>query len=344
LRKLLLKLLDKSRFYTLAKPFYSGIGHILIFHRVCPDNGIEKSIWCKGIEVTPAYLEMVIKYFLDQKYEVVSLDQLVMVLNSKKVDKKYVVFTFDDGYVDNFTFAYPIFKKYNIPFTIYITSGFIDRQAIMWWHSLSDLLFDNKKISFELDNKKYDFDCSTIEGKERAYLNIGFLLRGCNESELADKAGKIFNLFKIDAYKKTDELVLSWDQIKKLNKDPLVTIGAHTINHLVLKNLSGADVKKEILGSKTMLESQLNYEIKHFAYPNGGRGEVEKREFEIAKESGFITATTTRSANVFLEHRNHLECLPRFDMAEGIGHKELQFLTSGLTHCLRNRFKRVITL
>lgn len=333
----------RSKIYTLANSLYSGIGHILIFHRVCPDNGLRKSIWCKGIEVTPAYLESVVKYFLDQKYEIISLDQLVVALRRKKNDKKYVVFTFDDGYVDNFSYAYPIFKKYNAPFTIYVTTGFIDRQATMWWYSLNDLLFNNNYVSFQLDGKIFNFDCYTNAAKERAYLSIGALIKNCNETEYKNRLNNIFSPFKIDLYEKTDELSLTWNQIKTLNEDPLVTIGAHTVNHLILNKLSRTAVKKEMLGSKIRLESQLSCEIKHFAYPNGGRGEIGKREFEIAKESGFLTATTTRLANIFPEHIDYLECLPRFDMGEAVDSQSLQLLISGFTHCWRNKFRRIVT-
>lgn len=42
-----------------------------------------------------------------------------------------MVFTMDDGYKDNYTNALPIFKKYNVPYTIFVTTNFPDRQAIL---------------------------------------------------------------------------------------------------------------------------------------------------------------------------------------------------------------------
>lgn len=344
MKKPLLWLLQQSKIYLLLKLLYSGLGHILIFHRVCPDDRIDQSFWCKGLEVTPAYLETIIKYFLDQKYEPISLDQLTLILQRKMSDKKYVVFTFDDGYIDNYIYAYPIFRKYNVPFTIYITTGFVDRQAIMWWYSLSDFIFNNNHVNFELDNKTFEFDCTTNEAKEETFLNIRSLIRNCEGKDCLERIKKIFSSCKIDLYRKTDELSLAWDQIKRLNDDPLVTIGAHTVNHPLLNKLSRTAVKEEMLGSKIRLQSQLSREVKHFSYPFGARGEAEKKEFEISKECGFVTAATTRSANIFPAHSHHLQSLPRFNMGEKIDAQKLAFLISGLTHCLQNKFKRVVTL
>lgn len=343
-RQKLLWLLNSTKIHLLAQPFFASIGHILIFHRVCLNEGKNKLKSIKGIEVTPEYLENVIGYFRDNDYEIVSLDQLVKILAHQICGKKYVIFTLDDGYVDNYTFAYPIFRKHNVPFAIYVTTGFVDRQAAMWEHSLNDLIFNNRELSFKIGDKTFEYDCSTLDVKESTYLNVRSLIRAGDENECLNIIKNIFSSYGIDPYKRTDELALTWDQIKELNADPLVTLGVHTVNHWPLGKLSPSAAKHEILESKKRMELKLNCEVKHFAYPYGGREEVGKREFELAKECGFQTATTTRSANIFLEHRNYLNCLPRFDMANGVTPQKMQFLTSGITHCFHNRFKRVVTL
>lgn len=69
--------------------------------------------------VKPADFEWQIKYLYENKYNVIALSQLV----EKKIPKNSIVITFDDGYEDNFTFAYPILKKYNFPATIFLTTG-----------------------------------------------------------------------------------------------------------------------------------------------------------------------------------------------------------------------------
>src|SRR5437868_5123786 len=112
--KILSPLLYYSRVYLLARPIYSGLGQILMFHRVLPESGKLRIHNHKSLEVSPDHLENIILYFKKLDYDFISLDELSS--RKKKPRKKFVVFTFDDGYVDNYTYAYPIFKKHNVPF------------------------------------------------------------------------------------------------------------------------------------------------------------------------------------------------------------------------------------
>ena len=96
---------------------------------------------------------------------------------------------------------------------------------------------------------------------------------------------------------------LTWEEIKTLSDDPLCTIGAHTVNHFPLSRLSEEQLKFEIQYSKERIESFINKTVNHFAYPFGKQREASIREFEMVKELGFKTGTTTRIGNIFQEHR-----------------------------------------
>jgi peptidoglycan/xylan/chitin deacetylase (PgdA/CDA1 family) len=154
----------------------------------------------------------------------------------------------------------------------------------------------------------------------------------------------IFEPFGIDLYQKTAQLALSWGQIKQLNQDPLVTIGAHTVNHYALSHLSLEEAKNEIEESKQSIEAHLHQEVRHFAYPFGGREEAGQREFDLVKAIGFKTAVTTRFAGIFLRHRFHLECLPRIFVHHGADEVFLQQVVNGTLIGKANRFKRVVTV
>lgn len=326
-----------------VKTFFSGVGTILLFHRVCPTTKTERVAGCSGLEVTPLYLEQVISFFLERDCDFISLNELVVRLQGNHFDKKFVVITFDDGYLDNFTCAYPIFKKYNVPFAIYITTGFIDRISIMWWHLLEDLLLNNDHIHFEIGGSRFDFQCDTLVKKEKVFLEISLLITGKNEIEYLDVIKRVFTNYPIDIYSWSNNLCLNWDQIRQLYNDPLVTIGTHTVNHYALNKVSSKVLEREIIESKKRMESQLGGEIRHFSYPHGDKGEVEKREFKALEASSFVTATTTRMGNIFPAHKNHLQCLPRITMGMGLDSKRLEMVIDGVTPLVRNRFKRIIT-
>ena|SRR5437764_15440766 len=111
----------RSKANLLARPLYSGIGSILMLHRVCREANRPRLGFNRLLEVTPELLEEAI-VFLKKKYEFVSLDQVYEILNGGKRKSKFIAVTMDDGYLDNYTHAFPILKKYNVPFTIYVTT------------------------------------------------------------------------------------------------------------------------------------------------------------------------------------------------------------------------------
>ena len=65
-----------------------------------------------------------------------------------------------------------------------------------------------------------------------------------------------FSDYKINLKEKTKELALSWDEVKQLADSPLCTIGAHTINHVNLAEMSDDAAYQEILQSKQQLEEK----------------------------------------------------------------------------------------
>lgn len=341
MKQILKSLYMHSSFIT--RPLFGGTGHILMLHRVCPPQQGPRINANAGMEMTPDRLETIIRFFSCRDYAFISLDQLAEQLQGKKIQKKFVLFTFDDGYTDNLVHAYPVFKKYQVPFTVYVTTGFPDRQAILWWYIVEDILLENRRISIDAGGEVREFNCSSPGEKEDAFFQIRSLIMSVPAKDYPDTIKDILDPFGIDFYKKTAELALSWGQIKQLSQDPLVTIGAHTVNHYALSTLPAEEAKKEILESHGSIEAHLNKKVEHFAYPYGGREEAGRREFDMVKAMGFKTAVTTRFANIFPQHGNHLECLPRIFVHGGADEHFFEQVINGVLPGMANKFKRVVT-
>lgn len=112
----------KRKLYKLTHPV---VGEIWMLHRVVEhvSNVPEQ----KELEVTVAWLEQKINEYRNKGYTFVSIDNLPK-------HGRWVCLTFDDGYRDNYTLAYPMLKHLNVPFTVYVTTGFIDNKLPMWWY------------------------------------------------------------------------------------------------------------------------------------------------------------------------------------------------------------------
>tara|TARA_B100000686_G_C16740405_1_gene946239 strand:- start:921 stop:1871 length:951 start_codon:yes stop_codon:yes gene_type:complete len=316
-----------------------------MFHRVCPDNAESRIRGNAGLEVTPEYLENTIFFLQKNNYEIVSLTRAAQILKKGFTDKKFAVFTFDDGYADNYLYAYPIFQKYHIPFTIYITTQMPDGEAILWWYLLEDLVLKENQINFKLNDQDYSFFCSSAWQKDSTYHKIHKLILNGPSNQLNQRIKQVFSNFDVNFKKKTSDLSLSWEQIREMSLDPIVEIGAHTIHHPALNRLPESEVQSEMEGSRDKIEAETGKKVEHFCYPFGTRNEVGEREFQIAKKCGFITSTTTNTANIFPAHKNFLERLPRIAINQKRDNGNIQFLDlwlNGVIPCVLNKFKRVV--
>jgi len=342
MKKILKNLYLHSPFIT--RLLFGGNGYILVLHRVCPPAPGTRLEDNAGMEMTPDKLEAVIRFFRNRDYEFISLDQLVGRLTNRKNKRKFVVFTLDDGYADNYHQAYPVLKKHQVPFTIYIATSFPDREAILWWYLLEDLLLEKDSIVIKTETGEQEFNCRSMKEKTETFREIRSIIMNVPPHHYIETLTGIFTPYAIDMYRKTSELALSWEQVALLSRDPLVTIGAHTVNHYNLSKLTPTEVKKEMLECKRSLESHLGKEMHHFAYPYGGREETGIREFNLAKECGFKTGVTARFAGIFPAHRRHLECLPRVFIHAGADDHYLEQVINGTIAGMANRFKRVVTV
>ena len=126
----------KRKLYKATHPV---MGEIWMLHRVVEQrsNNPEQ----RELEVTPQFLEKTIIEYKKSGYRFVSIDEAVEILQKTHLSpftihhSPFICLTFDDGYLDNYTIAYPLLKRLNVPFAIYVTTGFIDNRLPMWWYT-----------------------------------------------------------------------------------------------------------------------------------------------------------------------------------------------------------------
>ena len=138
---------------------------------------------------------------------------------------------------------------------------------------------------------------------------------------------------------------MNWEQVQEMAKDPLVTIGAHTLGHHNFKCLTDDEIRAEVEGSRKIIADKLGRPVKHFAYPFGGPAAIGQREADLVKEMGFATVVTTRQANVMPAHRGTPNLLPRITLSgnyQTLSRVERQ--RCGMISALQNRFRRTLTL
>lgn len=291
-RILLLRLLSASPLPELSKCLWPAGDLILCLHNVVEHHGPLGVN--RGLDITARDLEAIVSYLQAEGYRPVGLDDICLKRETdRRPGEKRVAITFDDGYAGNLNVAYPILRRYSLPFTVYVTTGFMDLDVRVWWYALERLLAAVDRVAFEHAGRMHTYTTVTLVQKIHTYRFIRTLLLQA-EPAAADQLleqlfdGRISNLRELGK----DDL-LTPEQVGALSRDPLVTIGAHTVSHAVLRTLTDDDSRCEIHACRERLEAVTGASIRHFAYPFGNRAAFGPREERFVRECGYATATTT---------------------------------------------------
>jgi peptidoglycan/xylan/chitin deacetylase (PgdA/CDA1 family) len=328
----------------IAAPVAGGDGVIFMLHQVLP--GAPRPFEPNGIlKVTPEFLDGVIRHVQAAGFDIIPLDEVKARLNEASGSRPFAVFTLDDGYKDNRDFAYPVFKRHNAPFTIYVPTAYADGHGELWWLAFEEALRRLERVEIERDGATRLYSLATDVEKNTAFHDIYWWLRRLPEEraravvrDLAAKAG-------FDCGGLCRELVMDWDEIRALAKDPLVTIAAHTTNHFALAKLPADAARREMADSVARVAKELGKPVRHFSYPYGDEGSAGEREFEIARELGLETAVTTRKGLLRSAHANALTALPRLSLnGDYQDARYVKVLLSGLPFALRDGVKKALRM
>lgn len=329
---------------NLASPFLDGCGAIFMLHRV--GSAPLKSGINGFLSVKAEFLQQLLIELKQSDLNFVTMDETIDRLKSGHKDEKYATVTLDDGYRDNLDFAAPIFGALQIPYTIYACTGFAEARASLWWEIVAAIIDAQPKITLETSAGTLDLKCVTSAEKQHAYLvATNHLISRVDEFEQRQIVSNLAKEHGVDEAAYSRNEAMDWQALRQIAREPMCTIGAHTLNHYALKRLSRDDALNECIESAQILERELGEKPKHFAYPYGGEIAAGARETEIAKEAGFSSAVTTRHGLLQPDHKSHLHALPRVSLnGEYQRVHYVKTMLSGITVPVANRGKRFVTV
>jgi peptidoglycan/xylan/chitin deacetylase (PgdA/CDA1 family) len=227
---------------------------------------------------------------------------------------------------------------------MFIATSFPDRLGELWWIALEAVIARNSRIGMVINGADQYFECATTRQKRELYAAIyGYLRSMKTEEEVRRTVRDLCACYSVDVASFCRDLCMEWQDIAELATDPLCTIGAHTVNHMMLKKVaSDATVRAEMEMSRAVLEAALGRRPEHLAFPVGDVTSAGPREFRIAAELGFRTALTTRPGVLFRAHRDYLTALPRISVnGEFQRQRYMKVLMSGAGTAVWNGFRRL---
>lgn len=345
IRKLALHMARYSGLTSLAKPVIGGIGAILMLHRVTamPEkpNGFNRHL-----NIAPAFLDAVIADMKASGYAFVSMDEAVERIRAGGKGGRFATITADDGYRDNITEALPVLEKHGAPITIYIAPGLIDGDTYLWWDVIEDIVNASETLPLRTRGGQVTLDCSTPAKRLDAIMRLhNHLTLDVSEQDQNAVLRELAASSSIDPDASRLATLMNWEEIRAASRHPLVTIGAHTINHRNLKRLSEQSARHELEDVRHILKRQIEKVPRHLAYPYGYAAAVGGREVAMARDAGYVSAVTTRHGLLRAEHANHLHALPRISLNgryQSVGH--IRTMLSGVTTPLANAGKLLVTV
>ena len=306
------KIIKDTVFKTFNHPYVNNwINDTNHGSRILFYHGIEKKIINKKVQ--PIHLEFEsfekqIKY-LEQNFNIISINELNdRIKNNYKIDSRSIVLTFDDGYKNNVEIVMPFLKEKKIPFSVFISTNYIESGKRFPTYLLRIAFFENPNKNIEIPSLKRTYNISSQILKDKGYLEVATLIKRYPKEKVDKVIEEIQGSLHLDFWEEMNhkyysDMPMNWNDIDILQSNN-VTIGSHCHDHLLLhSNQTKNDIIEQIETSKKIIESRYGV-CKFFCYPNGLFKDISynsyievKRKFSLGLTTamGVVLNSTDRS-------------------------------------------------
>jgi peptidoglycan/xylan/chitin deacetylase (PgdA/CDA1 family) len=270
---------------------------------------------------------------LTRHFEPISLSRIASALeNHVALPENAITVTIDDGYKCFLEEGHPVFKKYHIPTTVYVVSGFTDGRFWLWFDQI-DFVLEHTSMEFlrlTLNGRVLELPHHSAQEKFAAHIALHEALKEAPNEERVKFVDSFGPLCGVDVPPQPPECraAMNWDELKAVSAEG-VEIGCHTHSHPILSRISNPhDVEQEICDSKKLIEERLGCAVRHFCYPNGHDEDISDRTVRTVVSAGFATATTA-SRGLNTRHANPVR-LRRIPLEDNLDYQYGAELLAGL--------------
>lgn len=272
-------------------PGQHNAGAIFTLHHVRPPEG-KVFDPAAHLTVTPDFLEAAIVALKASGRKPVALTDLPARMAQGDVEP-LMAFTLDDGYKDNLEFALPIFERNEVPFTVFVTGGFVDRTHSIWWKTAEALIGKLDRFDFDFGDGPTRLTTRSLQQKYAAYDRLYHAINCTDQHVIIERLDAYARANGIEPLEIVDREVMNEADLRQLTKSPFARLGAHTISHCSMAHLPEDELHSEIERSADRVEAITGKRPRAFAYPYGDSCAVGEREFQAVRQAGFDLAVTT---------------------------------------------------
>jgi peptidoglycan/xylan/chitin deacetylase (PgdA/CDA1 family) len=270
-----------------ATPRLARRFQVLCYHKVSPDPHPFFE------PIAPEIFEQQMK-FLSRCYRVMPLMELMERNRRGDIPDRAVAITFDDGYRDNYEYAFPILKKYRLPATIFVATSFIDNRDVLW----HDRVFDS--FRFATAERAHlrgvelpELMLQTLEDRRRSILPVLVKAKQLYGEARLRFVEEVENALKPALDESTKQRMLTWQQLREMQLHG-IDCGSHTVTHPIMTRIPRDEMVKEVVESKRQLAEHLDAPVAAFAYPNGQVSDYNHETKAVLREAGYSLAVTSQ--------------------------------------------------
>lgn len=264
-------------------------GVIIIAYHNIKEREDDFSYGVFGLPTRQEFEEHIV--YLSEKYEITSLPELTeRIRNRKPLPKRGAVITFDDGYKNVYTYAYPILRKYHVPATIFLTTIYMGTDNPFWWDKVTHIIKNITLTKLKLEEVGA-YSLATLTERRKARRTITKCLKGLPEGRKSQLIQRMETLAGGSLPALNETATLSWNQIEEMSHHD-ITFGSHTATHPILTRISPEQANHEIYRSKKDIEEHLGKPVNLFSYPNGERGDFNDETKRLLKDNGYTGAVS----------------------------------------------------
>lgn len=253
--------------------------NVLLYHRVAD---LQNDFW--GISVSPKDFEEHVKYAKDN-YQILRFED-----DWNDVKEKSLVFTFDDGYKDNYIWALPILEKYKVPATFFVSTGNIGMHREFWWDRLARIFLcaDKSPETIYVNGVQLSLRGRNLYAND--LVKIHGLLKAM-DTQLRDRIlDELENNFCPCIQARNEDFMITEDELIYMDASSVVTIGGHSVSHPALGKLPLEIQEVEIKNSKKVIENILGHDVEVFSYPFGSRDDFNQCTVDLVEKAGYKKA------------------------------------------------------
>ena len=286
---------------------------ILLYHGVTKERGEGVFNYRQKFIDTDAFRAQLV--WMKKAFEVLPLAEFLTRQATGTLSAGALAITFDDGYANNYTNAFPALKELGVPATFFITTDFIEGVPLpvdRIEYAVGVTRCGELTLPWA-DSGKRTFVLATREERIAADLAIRTHMKtleshGAFLGALEECAGvHLAQVLAQSSYRP-----MTWEHMQEMEASGM-TFAPHTRSHPILSHLPVEYAREEILASREALRANLTHPLLDtFAYPNGGASDYTDETIALLKELGFAAALTTEQRTV--RRHNNPHRLPRFTM------------------------------